>query len=79
MTAVKKTVKKTEKMDPKLVAQVEAAYIARTYKIPIAVVRSTMKEIGKNGKPCRSRKLIYAALRLKHYVIEPKRKPKKKA
>lgn len=60
--------------DPKLVAfssddQAEVKYIASRYKIPIAVVRATMAEIGKKGKPARSRFKIYAALRLKNYVI----------
>lgn len=47
----------------------EVKYIAKTYKIPMKVVRATMAEIGKNGKPAVMRDDIYAALRLKGYEI----------
>lgn len=71
--------KKNQKQDPKLIAMTEnegseAKYVAKQYKIPIKVVRETMYEVGKNGKPGRSRKMIYAALRVKGYVIEVKKK-----
>ena len=70
------------KQDPKLVAakehhESEVKYIAKHYHIPIAVVRSAMLSVGKKGKPSRSRKMIYAALRLMNYVIETKTFPKK--
>ena len=77
-------VKKHPKQDPKLVAfsendGAEAKYIASHYKIKIAVVRATMYEVGKNGKPSRSRRMIYAALREKGYKINVKEKKKKAA
>lgn len=50
----------------------EVKYIAKTYHIPMKVVRATMLEIGKNGKPAVMRDDIYAALRLKGYVIDVK-------
>jgi len=67
-----------KKQDPKLVAakeshESEVKYISKTYKIPIKVVRQTMKDCGKNGNPARSRKVIYAALRLKGFVITTKK------
>ena len=60
--------KKPQKMDKKLVAakqshESEVKYIAKTYHIPIHVVRKVCKEQG------RSRKKVYAALRLIGYVI----------
>lgn len=66
--------KKHPKMDRKLVAAVEdheheVKSIASNYKIPIKVVRATMLEVGKKGKPARSRRVVYAALRKKGYTI----------
>lgn len=65
-------------MDAALVATVqnnqsEVTYIAKRFKIPIATVRLAMKTVGKNGKPSRSRKMIYAELRKMGYVIPTKR------
>lgn len=73
--------KKHGKQDQKLVAfsqsdHEEVKYIAKHYKIPIAVVRKVMAELGKNGKPCRSRAKIYAALRLLGYPIPTRNKSK---
>lgn len=61
-----------KKMDSVLVAQKEnheseIKYIASTYKVPIKVVRKVCKEQG------RSRKKVYAALRLLGYVIKTRR------
>lgn len=56
----------------------EVKYIAKRYCIPIKVVRETMKEIGKNGKPGRSRAKIYTTLRLKGFVIDTRNPPNKK-
>jgi len=66
------------KQDPKLVASVEShegevRYIAKTYKIPIKEVRLAMKASGKNGKPGRSRKMIYAKLHEMGWVIKTKK------
>ena len=72
-------VKKHKKMEPLLVAADEYSYIAKTYKIPIKIVRATAKEISKTNKPSRSRRMIYAALRFKGYVINVKEKKKKMA
>ena len=71
--------KKTGKQDPKLVAFTEndnreVKYIAAAYKIPLAVVKKAMKDLGKNGKPARSRGKIYAALRALGYVVATKAK-----
>lgn len=60
------------KMDPKLAAskqRQEIKYIAKRFKCPIGIVRQTMLEQGKNGKPARSRRVIYAALRAKGYEV----------
>jgi hypothetical protein len=68
--------KKGKSQDAKLVAakqnhESEVKYIAKTYKIPIAVVRKTMKDKAKKkGGYCRSRKVIYAALREQGYEIK---------
>lgn len=64
--------------DAKLVAfkqahQREVKYIHNTYYIPMEVVRAAMMAVGKNGKPSRSRKLIYRQLRLMGFVIKTKR------
>lgn len=61
--------KKNKKMDPKLVAtkeKHEADFISKRYKIPIRVVREVMKLVG------RSRRKIYAELRLRGYEIKTK-------
>lgn len=67
--------KKSIKMDPKLVAEkesheAEVRYIAKTFKVPITVLRKVMKDAGKDGKPSRSRTKIYAALRILGYIIK---------
>lgn len=61
-----------KKMDGFLVAQKEnheseLKYISSKYKVPIKVVRKVCKEQG------RSRKKVYAALRVLGYVIKTKR------
>ena len=66
-------------MDKKLVAFTEddnreVKYIAYRYKIPLAVVKQAMKDIGKNGKPARSRGRIYTALRALGYAIKTRYK-----
>lgn len=66
---------KSKKMDSKLVAakqskEGEVVYIAKHYKIPITVVRRVMILTGNNGKPARSRTVIYAGLRALGYVIK---------
>ena len=71
-----------KKMDRKLVAFTEddgreALYIHLAYGVPIKVVKETMIEIGKNGKPARSRAKIYAALRLKGYPMLTKKQKEK--
>lgn len=48
----------------------EPKYIASTYKIPIADVRIAMATANKNGKPSKSRKMIYKKLREMGYVID---------
>ena len=63
---------KNQKQDPKLVAakdnnESEIHYIAKTYKIPVGVVRKARKQKGT------SRRAIYAALRLLGYVIITKK------
>jgi len=70
--------KKSKKMEPKLVSTVEnheseVKNIAKTYKIPIKEVRVAMKAVGKNGKPGRSRKMIYAKLREMGFPIKTKK------
>jgi len=70
--------KKSKSMDAALVAyktdnESEVSYIAKTYKIPIRYVRIAMVTVGKNGKPSRSRKMIYAELRRMGYIIPTKR------
>lgn len=65
----------SKSMDQKLVAakedqEREVRYIAKAYKIPIGVVRKVMYAKGKNGKPARSRKVIYAGLRELGYTIK---------
>jgi hypothetical protein len=67
--------KKSKKMDALLVAakehhESEVKYIAKHYKIHMAEVRKAMRLAGKNGKPSRSRKNIYAQLRLMGYPIK---------
>jgi len=67
------------KQDPKLVAakqsnESEVKYIAAKYKIPVGIVRKTMKEVSGTGKPCRSRVMIYAGLRALGYIIPQKKK-----
>ncbi len=67
------------KQDPKLVAakednEREVKHICSRFKIPIAAVRKVMMDTGKDGRPCRSRKIIYAALRKEGYVINVKKK-----
>lgn len=67
--------KKPQKQDPKLVAakdddESEVKYIAARYKIPISKVRQAMKAVGKNGKPSRSRRVIYIKLREMGYTIK---------
>jgi hypothetical protein len=57
-------------MDNKLVSEkqkYEAEYISKKYKIPVKVIREVMKIEG------RSRKKIYAALRLLGYTIQTKK------
>jgi len=71
-------VKKSQKMDPKLVAskdknESEVKYISKAFKIPVGVVRSAMKLAGKNGTPTRSRKVIYKYLRGLNFVIKTKK------
>ena len=66
-------------MDAALVAakenhESEVKYISKRYKIPIKAVREAMKATGKNGKPCRSRKVIYAYLRNAGWEIKTKKK-----
>lgn len=59
--------KKKIKMDPKLVAskqKSEVNYIAKKYKIRVAVVRAVLKTCG------RSRTKVYAALRDLGYTIK---------
>lgn len=68
------------KQDPKLVAskenhESEVKYIAKTFKIPIAVVRKAMKDTGVNGQPCRSRAHIYGWLRALGWEIKTRKKP----
>lgn len=63
------------KMDKKLVAakqshEGEVIYIAKRFGIPLPIVRKVMREKGKNGKPSRSRKVIYAGLRELGYEIK---------
>jgi hypothetical protein len=65
--------KKPQKMDPKLVAEIECSYIAKTYKIPIAKVRLAKKTGKKDGTPTVSRKLIYAKLRDMGYTIKTRK------
>jgi hypothetical protein len=65
-----KKAKKAPKMDPKLVAQEEAYYISKTFKIKIAEVRKAMKTGKKDGTPTRSRALIYAKLREMGHTIK---------
>ncbi len=53
-------------MDPKLVSSkedYEVAYIAKKFDMARREVRRIMMECGKNGNPCRSRKVIYKAIR----------------
>lgn len=63
-------------MDRKLVAfskeqRYEVASVARKFKVPAKYVREVMLEIGKNGKPARSRELIEKELiRMLHKRIE---------
>ncbi len=57
---------KIMKQDPKLVSSkedYEVAYIAKKFNISIQEVWDIMMECGKNGNPCRSRKVIYKAIR----------------
>jgi len=70
--------KKAQKMERKLVSHVEnneaeVKSIASNHKIPISQVRIAMVTVGKNGKPSRSRKLIYAELRKMGHVIKTKK------
>ena len=61
-----------KKMDPKLVAekqQHEVAYISKKFKITSKNLKAIMLQIGKNGKPCRSRKVIYAKLRSLGFTV----------
>jgi len=71
-------VKKSKAMDPKLIAskendESEIKYVAKAFKIPIAAVRLATKICGKNGIPCRSRKVIYNYLRGLGWVIKTKK------
>lgn len=59
--------RRSQKMDPKLVAIKEANYIANKYDVPLRVVKSVMRTEG------RSRKKIYAKLREMDYEIKTKR------
>lgn len=54
----------------------EPTYIAKTFKIPIADVRLAMKTANKNGKPSKSRKMIYKKLREMGYVIDVSKREK---
>jgi len=65
--------KKAQKMERKLVSYVEAESIASNHKIPISQVRIAMVTVGKDGKACRSRKMIYAELRKIGHVIKTKK------
>ncbi len=54
------------KQDHKLVSSkedYEVAYIAKKFDIARKEVRRIMMECGKNGNTCRSRKVIYKAIR----------------
>lgn len=69
------TIKKKRRQDPKLVAakqKSEINYIAKTFKIPVKVVREVVKHIG------RSRVKVYVELRLQGYNIPTRKYPKKK-
>lgn len=58
-----------KKQDPKEVSlkqKYEAYYIAATYFIPLKIVREVIKKVGK------SRRKIYAELRLQGYIINKK-------
>ena len=53
-------------MDSKLAAskqKYEIDYIAKKFSITSKEVKAIMKKLGKNGKLCRSRKMIYQAIR----------------
>lgn len=72
------------KMDAKLVAakekhESEVKYIASKFKCPIGVIRTTMLEQGRDGKPARSRRVIYAALKAKGFERVLTKKQKQKA
>lgn len=41
----------------------EPQKIADKFDIPVSKVREIMLQVGKDGKPCRSRKVIYKAIR----------------
>ena len=63
------------KVDKQLVARTqehEIDYIAGKYGIPKVYVYEAIREAGKDGKPSRSRKMIYYKLREIGYVINTK-------
>ena len=54
------------KQDKKLVAakeKYEIAYISKKFDISPSEVKNIMLNLGKDGKLCRSRKMIYKAIR----------------
>ncbi len=64
------------KQDRKLVAYNQAheiKYISSKFDVPKDVVKKAMIDCGKNSKPSRSRKVIYAALRQIGYEIITKK------
>ena len=76
-------VKKSKNNDAKSVASKESweiRYICSVFKgadgkhLKSAVLKSVMANLGKNGKPSRSRRNIYVGLRAMGYVYSPKKK-----
>lgn len=76
-------VKKVKNNDAKSVASKESweiSYICSVFKgadgkhLKSAVLKSVMANLGKNGKPSRSRRNIYVGLRAMGYVYSQKKK-----
>lgn len=76
-------IKKSKNNDAKSVASKESwetSYICSVFKdkdgkqLKVSVLRTVMLNLGKNGKPSRSRRNIYVGLRAMGFVYSPKKK-----